>query len=178
MYLRVKNVTDTIYYPNNADTTSNQITSYLADDTIVRSADIQLSLFVPGDFNGKDINPQIYVNDGNVDDVDVYTTVVLIGRHTHNPVFGISEIASACSDITISIDDGQGYEDKTSTIEGATMLNRELHNGDGDSGQEQNINIIDLIGRETGWKGIKISPTGKCRIKGMVIPQVFIQSKT
>jgi hypothetical protein len=119
-------------------------------------------------------------SDDDIDYANVSSHVIHFTTHYHNNVFAIIDNPEDwnVSDIIISIDkgDGNGYVDKTSDIEGVNGLNRALNSGEND--KEQNIDITNLIGKTSGWKGIRILPDGACRIRGDVFIQIFIQSKT
>ena len=93
--------------------------------------------------------------------------------HNHGVDYGISEVASSCSDIAIYIktSDGGGFTDCTAALE--------AQYGTLSTTGEQNLDLINYSGltfSEDNWITVSIRPTGKCRIEGSSYIQVFIKS--
>ena len=90
----------------------------------------------------------------------------------------IYEYASEAETLTIEIDDGNDYRDVTSDLE-AIYGTLPVATG----GTLQDVDITSFIGREKGWKGVKIIPhgspggDGRAGIKGDIFIQMFVQSK-
>ena len=96
-----------------------------------------------------------------------------VSDHSHSINYGISETASACSDVAVHIEtsDGGGFTNCTSNLESEY--------GTLSTSGEQDLDLINFSGvtfASGNWVTISIRPTGKCRIEGSNYTQVFIES--
>jgi len=182
-------------YDNNEnmtdDTDQQEVTDFYTDytDTDDQFAHFSFMIPIPENTNGTQIDVKLKCTSGVGDGytVDSAITYMEIDKHqhgisglaianesdhTHDVGFAISDDTSEADGINVAVDKtglGSSYEDS-----GDNPYNQS---------REQNIDITSLVGRESGWKLVKITPTdadgdGKCKIRGDVYVQTFVQSKT
>jgi len=177
------NIDDTYYYPLSGGIVPNidrdSTIDGVFDGTViilqdVESSSVDLEVRHHTGSGGESITAGWTINDikQHNHDITLSNHTHSTPDHTHTVTYEISEVSKSLTDVQISIDngDGTGYVDKTVALEGLYgVLN---------TSQEQNLDITDYIGREPGWKGVRIHTDGKCRIRGDIYVQVFVQSKT
>ena len=172
------------YFPREDGVKARIYTNLNSSDGIFNHAHVYWNIEITEDPEDEDYEIQI---DGDSDlDAYVYSTWQVVEKHTHDTpdhqhatpdhthtvTYAISEISKSLTDVKISIDagDGAGYVDRTVALETTY--------GTLSTSQEQDLDITNYIGRNTGWKGIRIHTDGKCRIRGDIYVKTFVQSTT
>ena len=172
---------DTKYFPDSGGV-GFRMGAY---DGVAQPQPINFTMLIPENPEGKDYEVWIRQSSNETAAFTGIVTYIVHGQHTHSIsgqtaesggahshtiTYGISDNTSEADGIDIAVDNGDGaWQDAPGNPYSAT--------------KDQDIDITSLIGRETGWKGIRFTPTdadgdGRCKITGFVYPQIFIQSKT
>jgi hypothetical protein len=92
----------------------------------------------------------IHIHSNHGHDIDGIATEAG-SAHNHETSFSISTSAKTFDNMKIAIDDGNGYVDKTTILENAAHLNRDLS-----TSSERGLDITEFLGDTPGKKGIKI----------------------
>jgi len=137
-------------------------------------------------FQGKLIGVDLYSDNDSYTNVNLIATATMNIAYTHTHGVSISESGSHSHTVTFAISDNTSEADGINIHVDSTGTGSSYVAAAGNPynlSKGQDIDITALVGRETGWKKIKFTPTdadgaGKCRILGQTFIQTFIQSKT